>query len=197
MPASTLHSASFTIVWRGSSSLYTTLPQRRPPTQVYRTVDCVCDCSVCVSLEVFAENVRKEVSRATGIPTSHYSVEDLLMCRKAEQLGLPFHSGLISFPCLNREFQCVNTFLVKILTSTRLGCIVGRSHSSSCPISSSYLSSSEPSSPTADWGCHRPSTGWRGSLKWIETKMDLSLAKISAITWLSLLMPAHWLCSLL
>jgi lysophosphatidylcholine acyltransferase/lyso-PAF acetyltransferase len=55
--------------------------------------------------EVFAENVRKEVSRATGIPTSHYSVEDLLMCRKAEQLGLPFHSGLISFPCLNREFQ--------------------------------------------------------------------------------------------
>ncbi|CAI8034716.1 Lysophosphatidylcholine acyltransferase 1 [Geodia barretti] len=147
--------------------------------------------------EVFAENVRKEVSRATGIPTSHYSVEDLLMCRKAEQLGLPFHSGLISFPCLNREFQCVNTFLVKIFTSIRLGCIVGRSHSSSCLISSSYLSSSEPSSPTADWGCHRPSTGWRGSLKWIETKMDLSLAKISAITWLSLLMPAHWLCSLL
>ena len=53
-----------------------------------------------MSLELFAENVRREVSMATGIPASDYSLEDMLVCRRAEELGLPFHSGLISFPSL-------------------------------------------------------------------------------------------------
>jgi lysophosphatidylcholine acyltransferase/lyso-PAF acetyltransferase len=57
------------------------------------------------SPELFAENVRAEVSQATGIPTSSYSVEDMLLCRSAEKLGLPYRSGLVSYPTVQRELR--------------------------------------------------------------------------------------------
>ena len=45
------------------------------------------------------------MSQATGIPTSNFALEDMLLCRKAEQLGLPYHAGLACFPSLQRELQ--------------------------------------------------------------------------------------------
>ena len=58
-----------------------------------------------VHVELFAESVREEVSLATGIPTSSYSIEDMLLCRSAEKLGLPYHSGLVSYPTVQRELR--------------------------------------------------------------------------------------------
>ena len=55
--------------------------------------------------ELFAENVRQDISKATGIPTSTYSVEDLLLCKRAEKLGLPYSAGLVSFSILQDELQ--------------------------------------------------------------------------------------------
>ena len=60
---------------------------------------------VVVHVELFAESVREEVSLATGIPTSSYSIEDMLLCRSAEKLGLPYHSGLVSYPTVQRELR--------------------------------------------------------------------------------------------
>lgn len=60
---------------------------------------------VLTGAELFAENVRGEVSIATGIPTSSYSIEDMLLCRTAESLGLPYHAGLVSFPTVQRELR--------------------------------------------------------------------------------------------
>ena len=57
------------------------------------------------SPELFAENVRQAVSKATGIPTSNYSLEDLVLCRRAEKLGLPYSAGLVFFPTLQHELQ--------------------------------------------------------------------------------------------
>lgn len=57
------------------------------------------------SPELFAENVRSEVSRATGIPVSSYSIEDMLLCRSAEALGMPYRTGLVSYPTVQRQLR--------------------------------------------------------------------------------------------
>ena len=55
--------------------------------------------------DLFAENVRSELSLATSIPLSSYSIEDMLLCRAADSLGLPYHAGLVSFPTVQRELR--------------------------------------------------------------------------------------------
>ena len=55
--------------------------------------------------ELFAEAVRCAVGEATGIPLSNYSIEDMILCRSARQLGLPYCSGLVSYPTVQRELQ--------------------------------------------------------------------------------------------
>ena len=59
----------------------------------------------CVTVELYAESVRGEISQALGIPTSMYSVEDMLICRRAEKLGLPYPTGLVFYPTVRRELR--------------------------------------------------------------------------------------------
>ena len=60
-----------------------------------------------MSTELFAENVRQAISKATGIPTATYSVENLLLCRRVKKLSLPYSAGLVSFSILQDELQYV------------------------------------------------------------------------------------------
>ena len=68
-----------------------------------------------MSTELFAENVRQAISKATGIPTATYSVENLLLCRRVKKLSLPYSAGLVSFSILQDELQYVQCLSSSVL----------------------------------------------------------------------------------
>ena len=61
-----------------------------------------------LNTELYANNVRKEISSYLKMPLSDYSYEDVRMMSRIEKHGLPYHIGLIGTNKVKKALRYIN-----------------------------------------------------------------------------------------
>ncbi|KAL5467614.1 hypothetical protein EMCRGX_G031872 [Ephydatia muelleri] len=68
--------------------------------------------------DLFADNVRNAISRASGVPTSDVAVEDMILCNMAKRLGMPYSTGIVEYAKVKKDLSSTSINDLKKLLKT-------------------------------------------------------------------------------
>lgn len=65
--------------------------------------------------DLFAENIRNIVSRSSGVPPSDVAIEDMILCKMAQQLGMPYSTGIVEYAKVKKDLSTSFKDIKKLL----------------------------------------------------------------------------------